>query len=211
MITMTIPGIPTPKLRARISRRKGYITMYDPQEPQKKLTKFFISNFVKINHLCTLMGGIEAHFTFYFPPSYISMKDEKEKLWNETYHVQKPDVDNLIKFYLDCANEILFGDDTQIVKCYGEKKYSSNPRVEIKLEEIKMTEIKDNDKNIIYIFTPKELGQLKDDCNGISKFFEDVVAKSEEGIDEIWASTASVLLKCFSERWSKKLTKIGKL
>jgi hypothetical protein len=50
-------------------------------------------------------------------------------------HVKKPDVDNLIKYYLDCMNGICYLDDSQVSIAHAIKLYSPTPRTEIILEE----------------------------------------------------------------------------
>lgn len=65
-------------------------------------------------------GPLEVHLTFY-------MKNQKKNGW----HYGRPDLDNLIKFYLDAANGILYEDDKQIAKIVAEKIYDIDPRTEI--------------------------------------------------------------------------------
>jgi len=60
------------------------------------------------------------------------------------------------------------------------------------------------------MFSPKELEEFSNDCGEISGFFKDAGKVGEKGIDEVWCTTASILLKDFSNKWKTKIQKIGK-
>jgi len=75
-----------------------------------------------------------VHIDFYFPIPATRMK-KKDELVNKP-HTHKPDTDNLIKFYLDCANEILYEDDSQVYKIIATKQYCTTPRTELKIIEV---------------------------------------------------------------------------
>ena len=46
-------------------------------------------------------------------------------------HMKKPDLDNLVKFYCDISNGILYEDDAQIYSLVARKKYALEPKTEI--------------------------------------------------------------------------------
>lgn len=50
-------------------------------------------------------------------------------------HVKKPDVDNLIKLYLDVLSGLAFEDDNCVSLGYAIKAYSVIPRTDIYIEE----------------------------------------------------------------------------
>ena len=50
-------------------------------------------------------------------------------------HIKKPDVDNLIKLYLDVISGIVMEDDNCVAIGSAVKIYSTNPRTEIYIEE----------------------------------------------------------------------------
>lgn len=53
------------------------------------------------------------------------------------YNVNKKDIDNMAKFILDALNNKLYLDDSQIIKLYCEKNYSSDKGyIYMKFEEI---------------------------------------------------------------------------
>lgn len=50
---------------------------------------------------------------------------------------KKPDMDNCIKIIADALNKIAYHDDAQIVDCQVRKFYSDDPRVEVRILDIK--------------------------------------------------------------------------
>lgn len=44
------------------------------------------------------------------------------------HHQQVEDLDNLVKFYLDCLNGIVYLDDCQVIRIYAEKQWDNNPQ-----------------------------------------------------------------------------------
>jgi len=61
-------------------------------------------------------------------------------------HVKKPDIDNCIKYILDCGNGVLWDDDCQIVKIVAEKCISNIPRTEMVVKEITSKKRKEGNK-----------------------------------------------------------------
>ena len=39
------------------------------------------------------------------------------------YHTKRPDVDNFVKFYMDCMNKTVYLDDSQVIEIYAKKEY----------------------------------------------------------------------------------------
>ena len=40
------------------------------------------------------------------------------------YHTKRPDVDNYVKFYMDCMNKLVYLDDSQVIEIYAKKEYN---------------------------------------------------------------------------------------
>lgn len=54
------------------------------------------------------------------------------------YHVNRSDLDNLIKFLLDLSHDILFKDDKIICSMIAKKIYDRKPRTEFTLTELEV-------------------------------------------------------------------------
>jgi Holliday junction resolvase RusA-like endonuclease len=39
------------------------------------------------------------------------------------YHTKRPDVDNFVKFYMDCMNKVVYLDDSQVIELRATKEY----------------------------------------------------------------------------------------
>ncbi len=49
---------------------------------------------------------------------------------------KKPDLDNYVKFILDIMNRIVYEDDRQVFRLNCQKIWSTNPRIEIEIQEV---------------------------------------------------------------------------
>ncbi len=137
---IVIPGEPIPKARARIFKKGKKSIAYDPQSDLKEYVRNKIKYELKMATLrneCLLNKDfIEMDMEFYMPIPKSTSKSLKEKMKQESYHNRKPDASNLYKFYEDCANGVLYHDDSQIVKGSFKKIYSENPRTVININSI---------------------------------------------------------------------------
>jgi Holliday junction resolvase RusA-like endonuclease len=81
-------------------------------------------------------GATKLEVTFYMPiPA--SLSKVKQKALNGEFHIKRPDTDNLLKSVKDSLNGIFYKDDSQICDVVAKKIYSTYPRTEIILKEIK--------------------------------------------------------------------------
>jgi len=65
----------------------------------------------------------------------MSRRDRADAEKGYLKHIKKPDVDNLIKLYLDVLSGTALNDDNAVSIGTAVKVYSSRPRVEIYIEE----------------------------------------------------------------------------
>jgi len=92
----------------------------------------WIGNLIKNQHKGDPLykGPLHFHITFFMKiPKYLSKKDL-------SWHLKKPDLSNMIKFYEDICSGILYADDKQIVQISAEKKYDNNERTEFTIKEL---------------------------------------------------------------------------
>ena len=64
------------------------------------------------------------------PKSY-SKKRTQRCLLGEELPGKKPDVDNIAKCFMDALNGLCYEDDAQVTTLFAEKRYSSDPHVEV--------------------------------------------------------------------------------
>lgn len=135
------PGPPISKKRHRYCAKNSKIWTYDEQEMEAENAKIKLKLMIlqaKYDYFkeLTELAGAEAYevqMTFYLPLPKKLNKREVKAIADDFKSVPantKPDLDNLIKFYLDVANEILYKDDKQIISINANKWYSENPRTE---------------------------------------------------------------------------------
>jgi Holliday junction resolvase RusA-like endonuclease len=125
-----ITGNPIPLARGRIANRR----VYDSQKEMKLITGIHIRN--QHGELPFYEGPVHLDIYFFFeiPKSF---SGKKANAINAKPHHIRPDIDNLIKYYLDVSNGILFKDDGCISSISAFKCYDKLPRTEFKLTEIK--------------------------------------------------------------------------
>jgi Holliday junction resolvase RusA-like endonuclease len=128
-LTITIPGTPIAKKRPRFARRGKFVSTYNPQESEEG--KFICLMSAQLNGHKPIPAGtpifLQALFCMPFPVSMSAKKRET------AIHTKKPDVDNLLKFIKDCANGVLWHDDSQVVLVLAQKLYSDTPCTVIEL------------------------------------------------------------------------------
>jgi len=84
-----------------------------------------------------LDGPLEAEIDFYLqiPASWSNKQKERARSGLEL-PTKKPDVDNYAKSIFDACNEVLYKDDSQIVRVSARKWYSDDPRIEFRVRQI---------------------------------------------------------------------------
>ena len=129
----TVSGNPIPQQRHRMGR--GF--SYDPSAPDKKRVKLelLLKNKKVIN-----TSAVNMFVTFYMkrPKSHYRTGKYSNMLKSDApmFHTKKPDIDNLLKFIMDCCSGIVYKDDCQVDRCSASKVYSEKgeePRTEINI------------------------------------------------------------------------------
>lgn len=135
--------VPTSKKRQRYSRKTG--KFYNPSFPDETKTRWEMISQINekaIYKPSTRPIEVEMYFGTPFPKSFKHGPENENLKIPDTSH---PDVDNLVKFYMDVMNRLIYHDDRQVWNLYAEKKYSNIPKVEIKVEE------QDENKSILHV------------------------------------------------------------
>ena len=119
-----------PKAQKRHKFGRGYV--YDPSKKDKSV---IIPLMNRHTSSLTTAGALSVVLAFYMPIPKSYTKKKKALMQDETYpHTNTPDVDNMVKFYLDCFPF----DDKIIYKIKARKIYSPRPRVEIVIKTKKI-------------------------------------------------------------------------
>tara|TARA_Y100000310_G_C20613348_1_gene779210 strand:+ start:328 stop:738 length:411 start_codon:yes stop_codon:yes gene_type:complete len=135
VLEIKIKGKPTSQKRHRHTK-KGFT--YDPSKSEK-------GDFIVLLHEYApkqpLRGEIILQAYFYLPRpkkhfrtgQYSGVLKEGIPLYCKT----RPDLDNYLKFVMDCCNGVIWVDDSQVVRVMMSKSYSLEPRTELIIEEKK--------------------------------------------------------------------------
>ena len=136
VIDFVIPGEPKGKGRPRFSKVGAYVKTYTPADTAS------YENLVKV--LCMEQkkrfsdtAQIKMEILTYYGIPKATPKYKREKmLLGEIRPIKKPDADNVAKIICDALNGVAYKDDTQVVDLHIKRYYSSDPRVEVFMEEV---------------------------------------------------------------------------
>ena len=131
-----IDGTPCSQPRHRVTTINGKARMYDPSSKKKEqFKKVLLSRSRK-----RVSGRVCLSVTFYMPrPKHHYRTGKYKDKLKETspwIHTIKPDIDNLLKFVMDCGQNLLWNDDCEIFQVETRKCYSKYPRTEIEYWEM---------------------------------------------------------------------------
>lgn len=134
-----IDGPPIAQARPRLGRG-GFV--YDPNARDKNIIKHYFQQY----KTWETFKYPRISFLFIMPITDSTSNALKEKYRKGFYkHCKKPDVDNLIKLYLDCMDGIIFEGDQNVslgecIKVYGADPatliYIQSTNEEVSLQEI---------------------------------------------------------------------------
>lgn len=120
---IVIPGEPIAQKRHRHVGKRTY----DPSSKDKKVVaKTLLAYKVGPRKDSRFKDSITIEFYFFCKmPKGWSQKKVQEM--ESRPRPKKPDIDNYIKFYLDCMSGIIFPDDNIVVEIKAKKVYSQKP------------------------------------------------------------------------------------
>jgi Holliday junction resolvase RusA-like endonuclease len=81
-------------------------------------------------------GMVSIDFVFTMPIAASHSKKNKKQMLDDKYATGKPDIDNLIKFYMDAANTVLWQDDNCVCKVTASKVWGDSPGTVMHVETI---------------------------------------------------------------------------
>lgn len=137
MCDFEIEGKPVGKGRPRFKRMGNFVQTYTPAATAdyEKMVRLRFQN----------AGGqitekpVKIEIAAFFAPSKSTRKrDKTEMLANRILPAKKPDCDNIAKIILDALNQIAYKDDSQVVELSVKKKYASEAKVSVHIEEMEV-------------------------------------------------------------------------
>lgn len=134
MVEFTINGDPKAQKRHRYRRTSNRIITYDPSSKDKdalaKLMALSMPSTPFKEPVCVMLKFYMKRPKKHFRTGKYSNQLKPNQ---PTDHTNRPDIDNLIKLFLDAGNKVLWEDDSYVVGIYAKKMYSRNPRTEVEL------------------------------------------------------------------------------
>lgn len=134
-----IPGVPVPQARMKHSNRRGFVTTYDPKAKEKSQIRFLLRNSMgsDLDNLASNPFDYpRISFLFHMPiPSSIRKRDQDLYQSGTLKHDKKPDVDNLIKLYLDCLDGLVIHGDQKVSLGPCLKVYHPEPKTIVWIHE----------------------------------------------------------------------------
>ena len=128
---LVIPGTPVSQARMKHSNAGGFVKTYDPKAKEKKLIRQLLSHQTQCNFEFPRIS-----FLFHMPiPKGIRKKDVAMYESGILKHDKKPDVDNLIKLYLDCLDGIVIQGDQKVSLGPCIKVYHVEPKTVIVIQD----------------------------------------------------------------------------
>ncbi|EPT42892.1 RusA family crossover junction endodeoxyribonuclease [Streptococcus agalactiae] len=148
-----IPIEPKPQTRPKFSKWGTY------EDPKMKKWRKQVTGWIEKNYDGPFFDGcIKVEVTFYMKAPKTLSKEPTQRSKDKTiqiyqnfvreliWHVKKPDIDNLVKAIFDSISDagydkiqksgIVWSDDNIVCDLRAIKKYSPNPRIKVKIEEI---------------------------------------------------------------------------
>lgn len=124
-----------------VGKERPRVNMYSGQIYTPNRTKDYetlIQQYFKIKYPSYQMleGRISINIVAYLKiPQNTSKTKTAEMLENKISPTKKPDVDNIAKSVLDALNKFVFNDDNQVSKISVEKRYGSEEKIDVIVEE----------------------------------------------------------------------------
>lgn len=136
MIQFTVYGEPVAQGRPKFSSAGGFTRAYDPAKSRdyKDYVRLAAREYAPA---ALLEGPLGIAVTAYrSTPKSFGKKKAAEAERGGILPVTKPDADNYLKGVKDALKGIIWKDDSQVVDAFVKKRYSSKPRIEIKIKEL---------------------------------------------------------------------------
>lgn len=201
-------GDPISQKRHRHCRVGSAQWDYDPQAKLKNDIRLTMISDLQSKSWKVDDSPIQIQFIFCFsPPSSKPIKEANRLLWQQ-YHLQKPDVDNLIKFYLDCATGLYFPDDA-FVTCLEKpkKKWAEIPQTIMTISKLPLA-IMGASLDIVSTLKPSEIQELSTWMNELYHLSFNLCDISADALSNDKIEMMAFCLSRLADAYADKLSKI---
>lgn len=222
---LIIPGDPIPKKRARHGRTFGgkpitYDSQYQQCLAHKQYIKLLLRKMESGQDLEIALraskilefDAYQVDMAFYLPtPKSLTRAEIAAIQWGYATPTQKPDLDNLEKFYLDIGNGILWTDDSKIIALSSKKYFClKNPRTEINILT-KTKKINTTTEKVLSIFSPDDIKGLANDMQSLSENIKlDLLTTPQDQIAFHMETTTAQLID-FARKYGDQIKSLQKI
>ena len=135
-VTFKVEATPVGKGRPKFARRGNFVSTYTPTKTRdyEDLIREAAKQAMGSSEPLKTPVAAYIYITVPIPQSY-SKKRSKACLDGSERPCKKPDLDNILKCFLDAMNNIVYDDDTQVVSLHSTKVYGTVGLVEVLVKE----------------------------------------------------------------------------
>jgi Holliday junction resolvase RusA-like endonuclease len=135
-IMFTVPGQPHGKGRPRFARRGNFVATYTDAKTASYEDQVRFYALQAMGSSEPLKTALEAfiYIRLLVPKSY-PKKRVLACLNGSEWPCKKPDLDNVVKSFMDAMNGIVYGDDSQVVEIHTTKVYAETAGVDVLIKE----------------------------------------------------------------------------
>ena len=135
-VLFAVEGTPIGKGRPKFARRGNFVSAYTPTKTRDYEALIAQAAKDAMSTAEPLKTPVAAYIYITVPvPASYSKKRTEACLKGIERPTKKPDIDNIIKAYLDSMNGIVYDDDTQVVSLHSTKRYGTVGMVEVMVKE----------------------------------------------------------------------------
>ena len=133
----SVIGDPRGKGRPRFARQGNFVKTYtdDKTASYEDQIRFYALKAMGSTEPIKRPVGVYIYIRVGCPKSYPKKRVEA-CLSGLERPTKKPDIDNIVKVFLDAMNKIVFDDDTQVVDVHVTKVYNAQAGVDVMVQEL---------------------------------------------------------------------------
>jgi Holliday junction resolvase RusA-like endonuclease len=135
-VFFTVEGTPIGKGRPKFARRGNFVSAYTPTKTRDYESLIAEAARKAMGSSEPLETPVAAYIYIVVPvPQSYSKKRREDCLNGLERPCKRPDIDNIVKAFLDSMNGIVYKDDTQVVNLHSTKCYGTVGLVEVMIKE----------------------------------------------------------------------------